>query len=561
MNTLCDTIGANAFLQYITIPEWKQYAGSKSTQPLNDAIASAISAAKTSRGKGATARYNAGVKLMNDTKPLLHQLRQFVSAGDLQYQMIADKLGLEILQCGIDYYNGSEDRDAARKAMVLQKYAQSIVVGKMAKDRCKENVDILSNIIAKLPPAEVFDEDHAIKEEMRKYCQLPDKICHAITLLTNTRPYLLSIKSKLGVNNGYYLKLSTQVVGNALHNLIEEVNAAQEDDDDESSRITYIQDSEIRRLLKIQSIKLVLESAWKATRILDTFDMEADFKNNRYLPNRKTLENLCIQFHIDVANNSSRTGGTVVSPPKKTTKVYNSSIQNQNTVGNKTSPSSAKGPNSVEWGFIIGIFVIIVVLLCVNLCQDDHGSYRPEEVYEYVDSDTVAVDTVPTFESEREGYIVDEASNGEDYNSSESVSALEEAVNFERQSTGSRPYAYYYGSPQEGESKMTFKTSSGSDYVVIVRDEATDEVVNHVYIQGGDRWTISVPNGAYNVYFYSGTGWLPTKDNGNVTGGFYYNEQIQKDYVSLSYQDVTYTLYTVQNGNLQLQHASAGEAF
>ena len=76
--------------------------------------------------------------------------------------MIADKLGLEILQCGIDYFNDSEEPDAAHKAMSLQKYAKSIAVGQMAKDRCKENVDILQRIIDNLPPSEVFVEDRAI---------------------------------------------------------------------------------------------------------------------------------------------------------------------------------------------------------------------------------------------------------------------------------------------------------------------------------------------------------------------------------------------------------------
>lgn len=125
---------------------------------------------------------------MRNTENTLLQLKGFLSFTDLQYQMIADKLGLEILQCGIDYFNDSEEPDAANKAMSLQKYAQSIVVGQMAKDRCKENVDILQKIVDNLPPSEVFAEDRAIKEELRKYCQLPDKICHAVTLLKTQDP-------------------------------------------------------------------------------------------------------------------------------------------------------------------------------------------------------------------------------------------------------------------------------------------------------------------------------------------------------------------------------------
>ena len=142
LNILCDEFKPTQFLGYITNSEWKEFVGSKSTKPIIDKLTSAIDVCKSSRGKGPTARLNAGTKLMNDTKADLTQLKQFVSTSDLQYQMIADKLGLEILQCGIDYYNDSDAAEVAHKAMVLQKYAQSVVVGKMARDRCKENVDI-----------------------------------------------------------------------------------------------------------------------------------------------------------------------------------------------------------------------------------------------------------------------------------------------------------------------------------------------------------------------------------------------------------------------------------
>ena len=68
----------------------------------------------------------------------------------MQYQILIDKLGIEILECGIDYFNASEEPNAAMKAMELQKYALSIVVGKAAKDRCRENVNILQKIINEL---------------------------------------------------------------------------------------------------------------------------------------------------------------------------------------------------------------------------------------------------------------------------------------------------------------------------------------------------------------------------------------------------------------------------
>ena len=60
---------------------------------------------------------------MAATKEPLQQLKNVLHADNPQYQMIADKLGIEILQCGIDYFNNSEDDDAPQTAMKLQKYA------------------------------------------------------------------------------------------------------------------------------------------------------------------------------------------------------------------------------------------------------------------------------------------------------------------------------------------------------------------------------------------------------------------------------------------------------
>ena len=269
LDILCDEIGASKLLPFITNSSWKEHIGEKAVKPLVDSIQEAINIAQKTKGKGSNARLNAGEALRKNTRNAILQLKSFLSTEDLQYQMIADKLGLEILQCGIDYFNDSEEPDAAHKAMSLQKYAKSIVVGQMAKDRCKENVDILQRIIDNLPPSEVSKEDRAIHEELRKFCSLPDKIDYAEILLKSTQKLFVSMRQKLGVSNQYYIKLSTLVVSNALHNIIEEVNAAQKDKSE-----AYL--------------AKVLVSAWRVTLIMDTFDKDEDFKAH-YLSNKETL--------------------------------------------------------------------------------------------------------------------------------------------------------------------------------------------------------------------------------------------------------------------------------
>ena len=316
LDVLCEETDVKKIFPYITNSTWKKHIYDKAVRHLIDNIQEAIDTSKKSQGKGLRARLSAGEALMKGTKNMLLQLRKLLSDSDLQYQTIADKLGLEILQCSIDYYNESEEADAAHKAMKLQRYAYGIVVGQMAKKLCKENVDTLQKIIDNLPPSEVFEETEAIHNELRKYCSLPDEISHAVTLLNNTKPHLQSIKRKLGASNEYYLRISTQVVENALSNVIAEVNAAQSYEPEEDTPLKSLDkipslnywkshyDRE-RSMQKYLHVKETLQMAWIAVKIMDHFDMKSDFISKKYSPNRKTLVKLCRQCDISTSTRES----------------------------------------------------------------------------------------------------------------------------------------------------------------------------------------------------------------------------------------------------------------
>lgn len=377
LDVLCEEVGINKLLPFITKNAWKSHIGEKAVKPLVDSIQEAVEIAKKSKGKGSNARLNAGEELRKNTRNALSQLNKILSLTDLQYQMIADKLGLEILQCGIDYFNDSEEPDAAHKAMNLQKYAKSIVVGQMAKDRCKENVDILQRIIDNLPPSEVFMEDRAIHEELRKYCLLPDKICHAVTLLNNTKPHIQSIKRKLGISNSYYLKISTQVVGNALSNIIAEVNEAQSifsaDKDDPNATLAAI--------LGITHVKSVLEEAWKATKIMDGFDMESEYKNGRYNENRSILKGLCDQLGVSTSAYTSSSSSSRPTQRKPTSTARSSaSTTNRASASRQTtstnSYSSSSSNSSSNNGCLIA-FIVWIVLGCIAgaICVANDGDF------------------------------------------------------------------------------------------------------------------------------------------------------------------------------------------
>lgn len=343
IDVLCNEIGVGKLLPLTENTTWSDYIKDKAVKPIITHIQDAIDVAHKSKGKGAAARYEAGKVLMEDTKQPVSQLGDLLSSSEIQYQTIADKLGLEILQCGIDYYNDSEEPDAAKNAMVLQSYAKSIVVGQMAKDRCAENVDILQKIIDNLPPLVVFAEDKAIRKELHKYSSLPDKISYAIELLNNTKPLLQTVKEKLGRNSGYYLKISTLVVSNALSNVIAEVNQAQNyisvlHNKGIDGRMLAIMEQidgtsfDTLKKLKADLVKAANE-AWIATKLMDSFDKETDFKS-RYDKNRQTLKELCESLGISTS--------TLV-------------------------PTTTDDTN---WGCLIAIIIIGVIILICCICND-----------------------------------------------------------------------------------------------------------------------------------------------------------------------------------------------
>lgn len=125
--------------------------------------------------------------------------------------------------------------------------------------------------------------------------------------------------------------------------------------------------------------------------------------------------------------------------------------------------------------------------------------------------------------------------------------------------TGSAPYSS--NSAYGDNSTITVRTSSSdNDVVVIVKSYG--EMVRNAYIQGGDSYTFNLPSGNYQVFFYGGKGWDPTKDMNGYQGGFVYQETFSKDDpIDLDGQRLEYELILQQNGNFQTKGSSENEVF
>ena len=148
--------------------------------------------------------------------------------------------------------------------------------------------------------------------------------------------------------------------------------------------------------------------------------------------------------------------------------------------------------------------------------------------------------------------------------------AFEEQWKYNSLSTGSMPYSSCYGSSNYCSdwscSKIKVITGGSGDVLVSIKN-SYGKVVRHAYIKGGNSFTFNVPDGSYQVFFYSGTGWNPNKQMPSsscsyLKGGFVSNESVTKDnYINLYSQIMTYELILQQQGNFSTKPSSKNEAF
>lgn len=259
--------------------------------------------------------YNASKKLRDSTKSALQELGKLMGTGSVQYQMLVDKLANQILQNAINYFNNSDDDDAPNKAMELQKYAQTIAIGKMAKDRCTQNVNILQGIIDKLPPAEIRKAVNNIRSVLRRYSQMAQEnskakksneafdslysevlsnilgsqgpsITHVAPMIEGLVKDIVFIRETMGAKSKDYLNIATEVSAVALGITIDNVNNSQKDSSPYSLAITS------------PKIREALEDAAKVVQYIQLMGPEQKFLNERLEPNKKTLDKMAASFAV-----------------------------------------------------------------------------------------------------------------------------------------------------------------------------------------------------------------------------------------------------------------------
>lgn len=122
------------------------YLKNLAQQPIGD-IERSIEESRSKRKTNKDGAIEIGKALLKQTSDKLKQVKTILGTSNLSYSSIADKLANEILQCSIEYFNYHQktqsDFDYFKPVLELAENTDLIAVGKLTKDRIKDNISTL----------------------------------------------------------------------------------------------------------------------------------------------------------------------------------------------------------------------------------------------------------------------------------------------------------------------------------------------------------------------------------------------------------------------------------
>jgi len=151
----------------------------------------------------------------------MEYLRKIFSDSDLEYQLIADKLANEIIECSICYFNEFRDSetDPGEDALELANHAENIAVGEKVCERIAEGMPILIEYVNEKPSRMKFKSVQKEVDCLQVRINdlqarlTPSKIMEFVTACISD---LNLIKDKLGGTDADYLGICDTVVNTAI---------------------------------------------------------------------------------------------------------------------------------------------------------------------------------------------------------------------------------------------------------------------------------------------------------------------------------------------------------
>lgn len=244
--------------------EWRDRLRERAIAPILREIRFEIRVAADVLKSNPEVALRAGEKLDANTAVPMKALREFFSGKrEAPFSDVSDELAMQLSVCAHRAFRNAERDDAVlRKALKLQKRAQSVAAGTRTKNVCADNGAAIWAEAERLAPAGTRMRDREINDAIY-IVSLHPTIKSAETLMAVAKPLLFEIKSKIGGSHRYYRRILREVLTWALHGIRTEADSAK-----------YANDT---RGWNIEHKLRVLRSAQSALRELRTFEMSEYF--------------------------------------------------------------------------------------------------------------------------------------------------------------------------------------------------------------------------------------------------------------------------------------------
>lgn len=203
---------------------------------------------------------------------------------------IRGKIVKEALDCVIDFYNYSENQDSVvEDACNLTRKIRIEARGTIHQKRIVENYLKLKEHLDSLPPKEIKYYLALLEERIKSYEKEPSTITNALKYIKDCAPYLMSIKSVIGENHSFYIKVSTRIAEDVVNDVIEDFNKQSQDI---TSRVKNV--SQWEQDLLFERFRQLVKPALTALYQLTNFGMDEEFKERRYQKNYDIIKRQAI---------------------------------------------------------------------------------------------------------------------------------------------------------------------------------------------------------------------------------------------------------------------------
>lgn len=187
----------------------------------------AVEQSETSRKVDQRTALELGKELIAKSSSDIKHLSEVLDDSDFEYQVVADRLAKELIQCGIAYFNETGDDEPC---LPLYQYGLSIAATQRTKEFARENLESCEKwITASKPTTSIFKAVDRIRRE--RELSPRNAINSGKSLVESTRTDLDQLRVALGQNDPEYKKMADLLAREAIQCAIQFFNTTKNDED------------------------------------------------------------------------------------------------------------------------------------------------------------------------------------------------------------------------------------------------------------------------------------------------------------------------------------------